>query len=285
MSKNGLADTLIALTDDRNCVIVRKPLVYFTGSLEAAMLFNQLLYWTPRSRMDGWIAKSDAEFSDEVCLSPYAVRKARERLVSMGILETKVKKFNGAPTTHYRLIMDQVTEQWGSFVSQMDLSKSQNPFDENDKSITETTSEIYPPPPEGEGPEVQNEDNPSSFNGWVDMLRESTSKQAVLVRMHEALYPDRSPPQFSFMAKIARDVGGARMMAKYLWEFSPRPPTGDILTYIRGTHKGRTRNNGKYRHNGAGWGSPGEIPEEERPEIARGKGRPVSEILRERGVI
>jgi hypothetical protein len=140
---NDLINTLISLSGDKNVVTVRKPFVQFTGSLEAGMMLSQLLYWTPKSET-GWVAKTDAEFSDELCLSKYGVRKARTEMEKRGILKTKIKKFAGTPTVHYRLDLDVLNRKWTLWIRKMDFAKSKSPPSENEESITETTTEITP---------------------------------------------------------------------------------------------------------------------------------------------
>lgn len=147
-SKNPLAASLLQMAGQVNIITVRRPFVSFTGTLERAMLLDQLLYWTPRSVMGGWIAKTDAEFQSELCLTRYSVRAAREGLVEMKIIETEVRKFNGSPTQHYRVNMAELTKQWSEFVSrlseieQTECLKSNNPgLSEIEQSLTETTTE------------------------------------------------------------------------------------------------------------------------------------------------
>jgi hypothetical protein len=64
MNKNPILQTLLEMTGQSNVITVHRPLVEFTGNLECGMMLAQILYWTPRSKMGGWIAKSDAEWSD-----------------------------------------------------------------------------------------------------------------------------------------------------------------------------------------------------------------------------
>lgn len=145
---DALTHSLIALSGDDNVIVVRKPFVKFTGRLEAGMMLSQLLYWTPKSKNDGWIAKSDLEFSEELCLTQYGVRSARKSLEDMGVLEVKIKKFNGAPTTHYRLKLDPLIQLWTDWLNDnSDFAKSQNPSCENERSLTETTTENSATPP------------------------------------------------------------------------------------------------------------------------------------------
>lgn len=144
-TKNPLAASLLQMAGQSNVITVRRPFVAFTGTLEAAMLLDQLLYWTSRSVMGGWIAKSDAEFQDELCLTRYSVRAARDRLVEMGIVEVDVRRFNNFPTQHYHLMMDQLLAKWSEFLSrlseieQTDCSKSDSRLSEIEQTLTETT--------------------------------------------------------------------------------------------------------------------------------------------------
>jgi DnaD/phage-associated family protein len=147
-SKNPLAASLLQMAGQVNIITVRRPFVEFTGTLERAMLLDQLLYWTPRSVMGGWIAKTDADFQNELCLTRYSVRTAREGLVEMKVIETDVRKFNGSPTQHYKVNMLELAEQWSKFLSrlseieQTESPKTDNPgLSEIEQSLTETTTE------------------------------------------------------------------------------------------------------------------------------------------------
>lgn len=146
-SKNPLAASLLQMAGQVNVITVRRPFVSFTGTLERAMLLDQLLYWTPRSVMGGWIAKTDAEFQDELCLTRYSVRAAREGLAEMKLIETDVRKFKGFPTQHYKVNMAELTKQWSAFIfrlseiEQTDYPNSDNGLSEIEQSLTETTTE------------------------------------------------------------------------------------------------------------------------------------------------
>jgi len=145
-----LVATMMAFTDSEQVVLIYKPLVAFAGSLEGGIMLCQLLYWTPRATIEGdWIAKTDAEFAEELCLTVYAVRKQREQLGQMGILETKVCKFNGTPTVHYRLKTDVLYERWAHWISRSEFAKPKpdsldsqpDSANTNSPSSTETTAE------------------------------------------------------------------------------------------------------------------------------------------------
>lgn len=150
-----LIQTLIGMSGQNNVITVYRPMVQFLGSLEAAMLLSQLLYWTPKSTMGGWIAKSDREFQNELCLKRYSIRSASKLLAQLNLIETKRKKFNKAPTTHYRVNIGSLEKQWIQFLrlsenEQSDYAKTNNPgLSENEQSLTEITRD-YPPKGGGE---------------------------------------------------------------------------------------------------------------------------------------
>lgn len=149
-SKNPVLQTMLMMVGQSNVITIHRPLVDFLdGHLEAAMLLSQLLYWTPRSVMAGWIAKTDAEFQEELCIKRYSVRAAREMLEKLGLIETDVRKFNGFPTQHYYVRTDNLSSQWHAFViglsenGQTVNAKTNNPgLSENGQSLTEITTEI-----------------------------------------------------------------------------------------------------------------------------------------------
>ena len=276
---NPLVASLIAVSGQDNIVVVHKAFVKFTGSLEAGLLLGQLLYWTPRGRIGGgWIAKNDEECASELCISVYGVRKARTALEKLGILETRVAKFGGTPMLHYRIRQDQLTATWTAWVNsdsakpqsplcdteESDSTKSQGPLCEIVDSLTETTAEttaetntggasapIVTDTPEPE-PEPEPEPvTPSTFQGWVETIRDSANRPAVLRAMFVTLYgagiPETDLPTYAYIGRAARTVGGASRLAELLWQHSTRPPTGDVLAYLMAVAKNGGKGNGTYQ--------------------------------------
>jgi hypothetical protein len=112
-ASNSLVATLLAMAGQRNVITIPRAFVRFTGNLESAMLLNQLLYWMPRSHLDGdSIYKTDAEWQEELCLTRYAVRQARDCLVKMGFLTTSVHHQKGTPAVHYHIDYELLVEKW-----------------------------------------------------------------------------------------------------------------------------------------------------------------------------
>ncbi|MDQ2807982.1 MAG: hypothetical protein M3Z04_13895 [Chloroflexota bacterium] len=91
------------LTGQASVLTIPRLFIEMTGSLEAALLLSQCLYWTPRtSDPDGWFYKTAEEWEAELSLSEYQVRKARKVLEPFG-LQTEVRAVQNVPKLHYRI--------------------------------------------------------------------------------------------------------------------------------------------------------------------------------------
>ena len=124
-----------------NVVSVPRTFCKMTGSLEAGMFLSQLLYWSDRGgRNDGWFYKSYKEWSDEIFLSEYQIRKITKQFEALGFLETTLRKADGAPTIHYRIKQAEFSE-WILKFLRNDSVNSQNPTGKIEESITEITTE------------------------------------------------------------------------------------------------------------------------------------------------
>lgn len=112
---------LLALTGQFQTLTIPRLLALFMGSLEGGLFLNQLIFWSGRGkRADGFIYKTAQEWEEELLLTTYAVRKNTQILKDRGLLETKLLKVNGAPTVHYRLILDALV------IALIDFAKSKN---------------------------------------------------------------------------------------------------------------------------------------------------------------
>ncbi|RIN48985.1 replication protein [Staphylococcus simulans] len=125
--------------------IIPIPVIYLkiTEDYPTAALLNQLIYWSDRTnRKDGYFYKSYKEWEEEIHLSKYQVMRSIKKLKNMGIVETALKKANGAPTVHYK-VDSKVTSQW--IVKFLNNGKSTNltmDSKETQQSLTEITTEI-----------------------------------------------------------------------------------------------------------------------------------------------
>jgi len=134
-----ILNTLRQFAGQTRYLAIPKAFIKFAGGLEVGLVFGQLLFQSDKGkRTDGWIAKADKDIAEELLLTTYAIRKSRKHLKKLGILETKLMRWNGSPTTHYRFKWDVLAKLWAAFLedSQMDFAKTKKRIDENAKSIT-----------------------------------------------------------------------------------------------------------------------------------------------------
>jgi hypothetical protein len=166
----GFKDFLLWEATTRDTVDFKTAYVDIADDLLAGLLLSQIVYWylpskkggsKLRVRKDGhyWIAKGRADWWDEIRLKPRQVDRATSILVAKGLIVTALYKFDGAPTTHLRLMQEAFMAAWQALIKarepispdgQMDFTDSLNPSSPDGemdlpvsgKSLTETTSEI-----------------------------------------------------------------------------------------------------------------------------------------------
>ncbi|MDK6296534.1 conserved phage C-terminal domain-containing protein [Staphylococcus caprae] len=124
--------------------IIPIPVIYIeiTEDYHTAALLNQLIYWSDRtSRKDGYFYKSYKEWEEEIHLSKYQVMRATKKLKNMGIVETALKKANGAPTVHYKVDSKEVSQWIVKKLNNGKLRNSTMDSEETQQSLTEITTE------------------------------------------------------------------------------------------------------------------------------------------------
>lgn len=143
MSNYNTIRTIISqISGQENIVVVPKLFIKLTGDLTTAVLLNQIVFYSDKSkRTDGYFYKSHKEWQEEICLTKRQVSYSTAKLKEMGLVDTKLMKANGAPTLHYKLDYDKLVD-W--IVTNCNNGKSQNvTMDSNNmsQSLTENTTE------------------------------------------------------------------------------------------------------------------------------------------------
>ena len=79
------------------------------GGVQAGVFLAQLLYWTPRGKLEGgWVWKTKADWTRETGMTVTEIDHARRELKRRGILE---EKLTGVPATlHYRVDMERLAK-------------------------------------------------------------------------------------------------------------------------------------------------------------------------------
>lgn len=90
---------------DSDTIVLRKSLIKIcSGSHTSALLLSQLIYWHNKYHdMERWMKITYDEWYDQILLTKRQISYSREKLESIGLIETKLKKFNNAPSLHYRV--------------------------------------------------------------------------------------------------------------------------------------------------------------------------------------
>ena len=135
--------SLIAqLTGQENVLAVPKDFIKYGGDSDTGLFLSQLIYWCDKGkRKDGYIYKTNKEWQEELGLSGYRVRKARENLEKKGILKTKVKKANGNPTVHYKILKNAFVASFLKYQQKENEINTEGMLN-NRNSLTEITTEI-----------------------------------------------------------------------------------------------------------------------------------------------
>ena len=140
-TNHGAAISIIkSLIGQANILTIPRVFVDFMGSLDGALFLSQIIYWSDRANSE-WFYKTYNEWQDEICLSKYEVSKHSKALQEMGLLETKLKKANGAPTVHYKFLFDEFEKSFVKFLDNRKLKNLTIECEESEQSITETTTE------------------------------------------------------------------------------------------------------------------------------------------------
>lgn len=83
-------------------------------------------------------------------------------------------------------------------------------------------------------------DAPANLNDWLEVLRESSNRPAILRWMISVLYPyykEDDLPSYGYIGKVANEMGGAGLLAKWVWRVAEYEPQGNLISYIRKASK------------------------------------------------
>jgi DnaD/phage-associated family protein len=159
-NQKEITELIKKISGQANILTIPRLYIDILGDdINAALILSQLVYWSDRGgRNDGWIYKSFVDWKTETSLSQYQVTRACDKLKKAGMLETDIKLANGAPTTHYRVNLEMLTNWIIKFLnnglsrnlimdyeetSQSDYEEtSQSDYEETSQSLTETTQRL-----------------------------------------------------------------------------------------------------------------------------------------------
>lgn len=175
-NQKAMIELIKATSGQANVLSIPRPYIKYMGSLDGGLFLSQLIYWSDRGT-DGWFYKTYAEWEDELTLSKYEVSKQVKILKEKGVLETKIKKANGAPTVYYRFSFDEFQKTIVKFLHYGKSSNLTIESKETSQSITEitteTTADIGPTPKNSNHKGIAQITNPSpedTLNTLADQI-------------------------------------------------------------------------------------------------------------------
>lgn len=151
-----------AEASDHDAIKVKRVYIDLNdGYLSDGVLFSQIMYWHSPNRETGkprlriqreghlWLAKTYDDWWDECRINASTARKCIERIIKRGLLIKHVWMFDGKPTVHLRVDVDQFEHQMNYVLHEASLNRPKiaEPIDTNGQlvslqtgdSLTETT--------------------------------------------------------------------------------------------------------------------------------------------------
>lgn len=142
MSDTNIIQDLIG---QQRTILVYRSFIEITKDIRAALLLSQLWFWSPRTKNpEKWVYKTAKEFQAELGLNEYGLKKAKKILLELKLIDTKIYKANGVPTTHYRVKEDKLRNLLGSpngigDNDQIDLANNAKTINIDDKHKVQTS--------------------------------------------------------------------------------------------------------------------------------------------------
>jgi hypothetical protein len=135
--------------------LVKVAYIHLTGDLASGVLLSQLAYWfrptkTGLSRLkvvsaDGRlvVAKRHEDWERECGLSARQARYALRKLEDLNLVRTTVERFNGAPTTHIWLDLEELKKQIGGTVEEGEWAEVNVQIVQNENDTLYKTTNMY----------------------------------------------------------------------------------------------------------------------------------------------
>lgn len=134
---DDIKNLIYELSGQQNLVSIPVVYIEITGDLNTALLLNQMVFWSDKSkRKDGYFYKSYREWEEEIHLSEYQVRRSIKILKELGVLDTELRRANGSPTLHFRVNIDKVSESILKKLKNRNLRNLSNQTEETQETIT-----------------------------------------------------------------------------------------------------------------------------------------------------
>ena len=171
----AIREVIKRFSGQENTFVVPKVYVQYTGDLTTAVLLNQIVFYSDKSkRTDGYFYKSYKDWEEDICLTERQVRHSVKKLKDNGVLETKLMKANGSPTVHYKLNYDKLVESILTLCQNPILQNVSIHSDDMSESLTEITTEKT----------TKNTTNKDIYINYAEFVQMKESEYNKLVEEH-----------------------------------------------------------------------------------------------------
>lgn len=83
---------------------IRRSHVRIFGDMSTPSVLSRIIYWSGKSHLEGgWFYKTAEEMARESCLSVRTIHNVKDKLMTMGVVDTKVGKVGETPVLHWKL--------------------------------------------------------------------------------------------------------------------------------------------------------------------------------------
>lgn len=124
---------------DQNPIRYHPGLIGFCGSVNAAIVFSQLLYWHGKGARQDWIYKTIKEMQKETGLTKHQQNKAIEKLEERSLVEVKRMSVRGK--RHFKVFIDEARVAASRLPKsgKLNVRKQANSVAEKRQTITKST--------------------------------------------------------------------------------------------------------------------------------------------------
>lgn len=233
---------LLWLEKTQNSYRVSKLYVDLAGDLTAGIVLGQIVYWwlptkEGKSKLrvfkQGryWLAKKLSDWFEELRITIKQARRALRILKEKGLIETKVWKFAGAPTTHISLNVEKLVEDIKKLYPELDIENEVENLEtagfalkdititENKENNKKSVNTTHQKKQTEENIEIKKEDEPLlsklmkhdiPLNVIVKVLHSTEEVKKNILKLTDSLY---------FKTKVLNPVAFILTAIKQGWNF------------------------------------------------------------------
>ena len=114
----------------------------FTGSHEGGLFLQQLIYWQNICGEGKYFAKSYDEWFTELRIKKRSLMTLKSKFENSGFIQTKVQKFAGTPTLHWKIDLEKVYEMLFLYIPNIQKGTIESAATTLSESAATTLSEV-----------------------------------------------------------------------------------------------------------------------------------------------